>query len=514
MKKYLSLFLILNMLVGSCLVFAGSNAYAASGSSAARLSAKKVSLDIGVKKTIKLKNAKAKVKWSSSNKKIAVVIKKRGSYGSTVTVKAKKHGKCTVTAVSGGKRYKCTVTVSKIKIKPLSSSSVEKSGPYKYSKKLGKSGGKAFNTAVSDFSFELIGKLTDSGKKNKQNILISPASILTAMVIAENGARGNTLAEMQNTMSGGIAADIFNGYMAGLNGRLRASKKLIYQQADSLWIRKNAISIRKSFLKKNKEYHNVQIYEAPFSTKTVRDINSWVYNNSRNMIDGIIDRLDPSDRMVIVDTIAFEGKWAEPFKAPHKDDFTSSDGTVSSIDMLSASGNFRFVQLNGGKGFVKYYSGDDGNHSIAFVGLVPPENTDVDSYVKSITGKDWINAWNSSADRNLRIKIPKFTYDYSASLKTPLTAMGIREAFTADADFSGITPAKNEIRIDDVLHKTHIELDENGTKAAAATAVVMKANSIMTDEPIEVYLDRPFLYALVDAKTGIPLFAGILYKPE
>ena len=106
MKKCLSLFLILNILVGSCLAFAGSNAYAASGSSLSRLSAKKVSLDIGVRQTIKLKNAKAKVKWNSSNKKIAVVIKKRGRYGSTVTVKAKKHGKCTVTAVSGGKRYK------------------------------------------------------------------------------------------------------------------------------------------------------------------------------------------------------------------------------------------------------------------------------------------------------------------------------------------------------------------------------------------------------------------------
>ncbi len=509
-KRVISILVVMAMV----LTLSVTPSFAVSKKNAPKLSASKVSLDIGVKKTIKLKNAKSKVKWSSSNEKVAVVTKKRGKRGSIITIKTKKHGTCKIVAESGGKKYKCTVKVSKVVIKPLSSSSVEKSGKYKYKKKLGTSGGKQFRVAVSDFSFDLLGKLADkSNGSDRQNILISPASILTAMVITENGARGKTLTEMQNTLSGGIDSKTFNGNIAGLNSRLCGSKSMIYQQANSLWIRKKSVKVKKSFLKKNKEYHNAKVYYAPFNSKTVKDINTWVFNNSRNMIDRIINRLDTADRMVIVNTTAFEGKWAEPFRDPQKEKFTSADGSVSRVNMLAASGYHRYIKLNGGKGFAKYYIGDDKNHSIAFVGILPPEGTDVNDFAKGISGSDWINAWNSSKSENLVIKVPEFKYDYSASLGNPLAAMGMKTAFTPGADFSRMTSGPDRLQIDDVLHKTHIELDKNGTKAAAATAVVMKASSIMMDEPIEVYLNRPFVYALVDAKTGIPLFAGIIYRP-
>ncbi len=512
-KKIVSILVIMAMLM----TVSVTPSFAAAKKAGPRLSKSKVSMDIGVKETIKLKNSKSKVKWSSSNKKVAVVMKKCGKNGSIITVKTKKHGTCKITATSGGKKYRCTVKVSKVKIKPLSSSSVEKSLKYKYNKKLGTSGGKDFRIAVSDFSFDLLGQLTANGASSnssgENNILVSPASVLTAMVITENGARGNTLAEMENTLSGGIGAKAFNGYMAGLNGRLGGSNKMIYQQANSLWIKKNAVKVKKSFLKKNKEYHNAQVFYAPFSKKTVKDINTWVYNNSRNMIKRIINRLDSDDRLVIVNTTAFEGKWAEPFGNPQSDNFTYKDGSVHKTKMLSARGYYRFIELKGGKGFAKYYASDSKKRSVAFVGIVPPEGTDVDSFVSEISGSDWISAWSNSKNKDLHIKVPQFSYDYSASLKDPLMAMGIREAFSSNADFTGMAPASAKLQIGDVLHKTHIELDKNGTKAAAATALVMKASSALIDEPEDVFLDRPFLYALVDTKTGIPLFAGVIYRP-
>ncbi len=480
-----------------------------------KLSKKSISLDMGVKKTLKLKNARHKVKWRSSNKKVAVVTAKRGKRGSVITIKAKKSGKCTITAKCGKKTYKCKVKVSNVRIRKLGSSSVEKSSAYKLNKKLGASGNNTFNVAVTDFSLNLMGVMLDSGigKNGSRNILISPDSILTAMVMMENGAAGNTRKEMSKVMSSGISAGDFNRYMAGLNNRMCSSdKSMIYRQANSLWIRKGKLKVKKSYLKKNKQYHNIQVYEAPFNSGTVKDINNWVYNNTRNMISKIINSLSSDDRMVVVNATAFEGKWALPFDAPHKLKFTAYDGTESKVRTLTDTGSYRYIKLKGGVGFAKPYAASNSKHAISFVGLVPPEGTDVNEYAKSINGNDWIKAWKSSKYHRLDISVPEFKYDFSASLAKPLYRMGIHDAFTSKADFSGISATGPKLQIDDVLHKTHIELDRNGTKAAAATAIVMKASSAYMEEPPIVHLDRPFLYALVDNKTGIPLFIGIMYK--
>ena len=501
------------VLSGAGTVFSDAAVYAASSP---KISSKSASLDPGDKMTIRLRNAKGKVKWSTSSRKVAVVSKRRGKKGAVITVTAKKAGTCTITAKSAGRKYKCRITVSNIKKRKISSSSVEKSSSYSWKKKLGTDGGDAFAVNVSDFTFDLLRQQTASGviSTKGQNLLISPDSILTAMIMLQNGARGNTRAEMRKVLSGGISDDRMNSYIAGLNNRLAASEKMTYRQANSLWIRKGSLKLKKSFLKKNKQYHNAQVYTAPFNKRTVKDINNWVYNNSRNMIKRIISMLTPEDRMVLINTTAFEGKWATPFSPPMKDSFTSYSGSKSTVRMLSDTGNYRYISLKGGKGFAKEYAGNGKNHSISFVGILPPEGKDVNEFAAGISGSDWINAWKSSSRQRLRIKVPEFKYDYSVSLAKPLYNMGIRDAFTSSADFSGISSKGKMLQIDDVLHRTHIELDRNGTKAAAATAIVAKAGSALITEPPAVYLDRPFLYALVDNKTGIPLFIGILYKVQ
>ena len=499
------------ILSGAGTVFSDAAVFAAS---VPELSAKSASLDPGDKKTISLKNAKGSVRWSTGSRKVAVVSKRRGKKGAVITVTAKKAGTCTITAKSAGKKYKCKIKVSNIKKRKISSSSVEKSSSYSWKKKLGTDGGTAFAVTVSDFSFDLLRQQTAAGSSGAKvkNLLISPDSIMTAMIMLQNGARGNTRKEMRKVLSGGITDDKMNSYIAGLNNRLVSSDKMIYRQANSLWIRKGSLKLKKSFLKKNRQYHNAQVYTAPFSKRTVKDINNWVYNSSRNMISRIISRLTPEDRMVLINTTAFEGKWATPFSPPYKDSFTSYDGSKTTVRMLADTGYYRYISLKGGKGFAKEYAGNGKKHSISFVGIIPPEGEDVNDFAASITGSDWISAWKNSSRQNLRIKVPEFKYDYSVSLAKPLYSMGIRDAFTSSADFSGISSKGGPLQIDDILHKTHIELDRNGTKAAAVTAIIAKASSAHMTEPPAVYLDRPFLYALVDNKTGIPLFIGILYK--
>ena len=175
----------------------------------------------------------------------------------------------------------------------------------------------------------------------------------------------------------------------------------------------------------------------------------------------------------------------------------------------------KYLELAGGTGFCKLYSGGQ----IAFLGLLPPKGMDARTYANSLTGKAFLTAWEKaqSKSRTVHIKIPCFSYDYTASLKDVLIGMGMGRAFGNSADFQPMmapdSPGFEEgLHIDDVLHKTHIELDQNGTKAAAVTAVIMEKNTAFPsqDPPKKVYLDRPFIYALADTRTGNPLFLGIV----
>ena len=229
----------------------------------------------------------------------------------------------------------------------------------------------------------------------------------------------------------------------------------------------------------------------------------------RGMIQDIIDRLDPSARVVLVNALAFEGDWAEKFGDPDPSGkFTDYKGAAKKVKMLNGmlTGEGAYIELKGGKGLVKCY--ETGN--TAFVGILPPEGTDIDAYINSLTGEDLVKAWKSRKNYDVRIQIPEFTYDYGTSLKDVLAAMGAARMFDPSAEFCRMTGTEdNQVYVDDVLHKTHIEVDKDGTKAAAATAVIGKASSALLPSTIkEVYLDRPFVYAIVDMETGIPLFIG------
>ena len=488
-----------------------------------KLSKKTITLKVKKTATIKVKNAKKKVKWSTTNKKIATIKKTKGKYRQTATIKAgKKKGTCYIKAKIGKKTLKCKVKVKKTKtgtstgsdereivIRPLSSSSVDLSGKYKY-EPAAAAASQGFINAAADFSIDLL-KRTQAGdlaKGKKGNLLISPDSVMTALAMMENGAVGNTLTEMEQTMGGSLTALQFNNYLSGLNSRLSGSKDVIYSIANSIWARKGVMTVKDGFLKTNKNLHNAEFYEAPFNNTTVADMNNWVFNNTRNMIDKVIDRLQSDVCLVVMNAIAFEGKWAVPFNGSFKAAFTDSNGAVTQVDMMGETENMNYIELAGGLGFVKYYKGG----KTAFVGILPPAGKTSDEFITMLSGEAFINAWNAKKTGLVSIRLPKFSYDYETSMASTLREMGMPTAFTDGADFSGLTDmdaGSPAIKIDDVIHKTHIELDENGTKAAAVTAVVAKASAAYPPEdPIRIHLTRPFVYAIVDVDTGLPLFIG------
>ena len=505
------------------------------------LSKKTVKMKQGKTVILKVRHASRKVKWTTTNRKIARVKKTKGKRKQTAVIKAgKKAGTCYIKAKVGKRKLKCKIVVKKkkknttstrrpsptkptkptereIKTRPLSDSSRDLTAGLTAILPETKVPTESFIKGFAGFSIDLLKKALESDRAagKKDNVLISPDSVTTALAMTENGAAGQTLTEMENVLCNGISADDYNQYLSGINRRLMASDALIYNVSNSIWAREDKMEglVREDFLQTNKNYHDAQFYLAPFNAQTVEDMNAWVYNKSRNMIDKIISELSNDARMVLINTVAFEGQWIKPFtKSEKTEPFTAYDKSTQSVTMLRDRGEYQYLELNGGKGFVKNYGSNQKPGQVAFVGILPPENMDADTYIQTLDGASFIESWNNKKEKNVAITMPAFQTDYSVEMGGLLQNLGIRTAFTDAADFSRMaapSPDTPGLKISKVLHKTHIELDENGTKAAAATAVIMEKNTaIIGNSPIELTFDRPFVYALVDTATGIPLFIG------
>ncbi len=514
MKRIVRKMLSLVIICAMTFVSLGLAAFASPVSAASKtaLSKKAVTITKGDTKTIRLKNVSKKVVWKNSSKKVVSIVKKSGKYKNKITVKGLRKGKAIITAKVGKKSYKCKITVkgkNDIEIRPISPSSVNKSKRYTRTKAGITPASEQFRSAAADFSIDLFKRVAqaDAAKGKKSSSLISPDSVATALAMLENGARGETLDEMEAVLGGEMDAADYCSYLAGMNDRLEGKKKIIFEQSNSIWARKGAIKVKKNFLQKNKDYFDADFYVAPFNSTTVRDMNNWIYNNTRNMISEAVDRLNADDRVVLINTTVFEGKWAVPFVYTPKKTFTDINGTKKTVKMLEETDYYNYFTMNGARCFERRYRGG----AVTFVGILPPSGTSVDEFIQGMSGSDFMAAWKSKASKRVHLTMPELDYDYDTELNSVLQAMGMEAAFTDGADFSAMVNLP--VKVDRVIHKTHIELDKDGTKAAAVTVAMAKASAMPHEEPpVEINMNRPFVYAIVDTATGIPLFIGSVKK--
>ena len=495
-------------------LFAAAQTFASSGNP--KLSKSRLRIKAGGTAVLKVKGATKKVKWTVAGKKLVKVSAKGRKRLKAVIKAGKKTGTCYVKVKVGKKTLKCRVIVYKkavqapdddFKEKSLSSDTEDMTSGFSTGKPAERKADDAFRSVFADTSVNMLKLVQESGDPG-DNVLVSPDSILTAMAMAEAGASGDTLSEMESAF-GGISRDAYAEYLSTLNSRLTDDKSIKYHIADSVWYRKGLMECRKEFLQKNVDFFRSQIFAAPFGDSTVSDMNSWVYNKTRGMIPSIINRLSPEDRLVLINAIAFEGTWAEPYMEGQIQPgaFTCADGSVTmDLNMLHGT-EHTYVEICGAEGFIKPYAGG----KIAFLGLEPPEGVSAEDFVRKLTGKDFIEGYNSRRTEKIVVNtvMPEFRYDYETELVGTMQKLGINDAFDpAAADFSELSDTS--VYISDILHKTHIELDRNGTKAAAVTAIIAKNTSIVTEPPEvkEVHLDHPFVYAIIDTETGLPLFIG------
>lgn len=465
--------------------------------------------------TVSTKKLAKPVQWFSSDPQVVSIDKKFGKKKSKLKITAKDKGVCTIKAKAVYKKngklktktFKCKITVDFEKPpEPEGLEDLAKDVPWDSSFDCELTGD--FKEAAADFSVRMLQNvIKEDGKVNKSvNTLISPDSILTALVMAENGMKGETLAEMEQAVGNGISGSDYNKYMAALNNRVAGSKAVKYQVANSIWTSEPVENIQTDFVEINKTYHNAPFYLTPFNDEAADKINGWVYYNTDGMIKEIVSKpMSETMKMLLINAVLFEGEWLHQFGDPQSGTFHAESGDQNA-NMLTEMDTFDYFELNGGKAFAKPYK----DPAYVFVGIEPPKSQSVDEYVASLTGKDFLNAWNSRAKQSVLIKMPEFKYEYAASLNKPLKTMGMKKAFDpSQADLGGIFKDATDMYISSVLHKTYIELDKNGTKAAAVTAVIVDKASA-PGPYMEVTLDHPFVYAIADAETGLPLFIGVL----
>lgn len=355
-----------------------------------------------------------------------------------------------------------------------------------------------FKAAASSFAAELF---KDNYSKGKTT-LVSPLSVLTALALVQNGAQGNTLAQLEQAL-GGLDRDTLNAYMRAYCDFLTESDEL--KIANSVWTDSSA-EAKRDFLQKAVDSYSAQLFSAPLSDpKTIESVNSWVKKNTDGMIPKIIEKADRYAVMMLVNAIAFDAKWETPYKRSdiEKLEFTSYSGSKKKTDFMCSTENV-YLKDGGAVGFMKPYK----NGRFAFAALLPDENTGIDDYVASLSGDKLMKIFSSAKRGNeVNVKMPKFRAEYSTQLIDTLKKMGVKDAFDSKtADFSSLIENRDAY-IATVVHKTFIEVDENGTRAAASTLVGADTMSLM--EPYSVCLDRPFVYMIVDTETNLPLFIGV-----
>lgn len=365
------------------------------------------------------------------------------------------------------------------------------------------------NTAVTDFAVRLLNATDESGK----NVFISPVSVIAALAMTANGADSDTLSEMERVL--GMTSDELNLYLYTYLNSLPNGDKYKLSVANSIWFTDDDnLTVNKDFLQKNADYYGAEIYKAPFNNQTKRDINSWVYKNTDGMIPKILDQIPDAAIMYLINTLAFEAEWPEYYKKEqvHSGVFTKENGEEQDAKLMySTEGTYLYD--DNATGFIKYYNG----RKYAFAALLPNEGIAVSDYIASLDGEKLSTMLANPTYTTVKTAIPKFKTEYEVEMSKILSDMGMPTAFDVTfADFSRLGSYDElNIYIGRVLHKTYIEVAEKGTKAGAVTVVEMKDGSAAPfDEPKVVYLDRPFVYMIIDCENNIPLFIGTMMSLE
>jgi serine protease inhibitor len=372
----------------------------------------------------------------------------------------------------------------------------------------------AVAVADNDFGFRLLRALNSNGTAT--NLIVSPISVSQALTMTYNGARGSTKTAMARTL--GIGA--MNGAQLNASNRqlLEALRKADpharLEISNALWLREG-LAINPEFVALNKDYYGADVRSLDFAGDPQRAagiINAWVSRNTQGKIPSIVDGLEPDTALVLTDAVYFKSGWSEVFDPQESKPrpFLGPDGKSATTSMMEQDGFYSYLENNDFQGIRLPY----GNGQFAMYVFLPSAKNGLGNLLKSLDQRHWTEWIRKFASSSGTIVLPKFEVRYGEKLNAVLEAMGMGVAFNKEADFSGIT--RSPIYISDVEHKTYVKVDEKGTEAAAATAVVTRFMSAIvgSGKPFRMIVDHPFAFAIAERGTGAILFVGTVVDPN
>lgn len=368
------------------------------------------------------------------------------------------------------------------------------------------------NTA---FALDMYSKL----KAEKGNLFFSPYSISSALAMTYGGARGTTAAEMEKTLHFTQRQQVHEDF-AWLNQELAAAQKdggVELAIANSLWPQKSEL-FRPEFLEMTQKYYKSPVTPLDYNNpaQAVRTINSWVADNTKQKIQNLIDGLDRETVMVLVNAIYFKGKWAEPFKKEmtRDGDFTLASGEKTTVPMMHQTKKFAYSETDAMQILEMPYVGNR-TSMVVILPRDPAGIAKIEDQLETQTLARWTSWLNSP--REVIVTLPKFKMTWGTfDLKPAFENLGMHAPFSGtNADFSGMKEMKgtlDRIVISKILHKAFVEVNEEGTEAAAATAVIMVRGGIGPTIP-SFNADHPFIFLIRDKTTGSILFIGKVMDP-
>ena len=358
--------------------------------------------------------------------------------------------------------------------------------------------------AYASFAYRLFAACAKSSGGEAKNCLLSPFSVYTALAMLANGANGNTAAQIDQVL--GLTEASRNAYMAAWIATLTGQDDVSFTCADSVWVSNRFRDvILDSFLRECADSYLAEVYAADMNDGTVDDINAWTDLNTKSMIRKILEHgdLTPATVTVLLNAITLDAKWMVPFVTENTDNnavFTHESGITENVEMLRGEADRCYLENEFVTGCAKSYKGGE----FRYVALLPKEGVSVDEVIAKLTAESVDALFANAIRENVSLQIPKYTVEYRQELQDVLAALGMGDAFTPVADLTRMISTGNTV-VDRVIHKTYLALDNEGTRAAAVTAITTRNLGI--SKTYHVTLDRPFVYMITDGN-NLPIFIG------
>lgn len=368
-------------------------------------------------------------------------------------------------------------------------------------------------TASNDFGLDLFNYIY-AYEEDQENIMVSPLSVSLALAMTYNGALTQTKNDMEKTLrlSGLTSEEINTSYYNLIEALKKMDAKVKLEIANAIYYRDD-FEVEQDFIKINKKYYDAEVAPLDFSSDDAVDIiNSWVFDHTDGKIETILERISPLHVMFLLNAIYFKGTWQKEFnnKSTEALPFYLENGeqliteTMQRLDTALYTSNelFSAVQL------------PYGENNFYMTVFLPNPGINLKDITEKLNKETW-NSWmeNFEITKNIDIKFPRFKYKYEIMLNDVLSEMGMKIAFTSAADFRGIN-RNGDLLIDYVKHKSFIEVNEEGTEAAAVTIVAIERTSAGGPEKIPFYVNKPFLYTITERSTGAVLFIGTVKNPN